>query len=270
MPSTIQVNQRAVDFTYVQERLNSEETIDLVKIPAGEFVMGSPDDEEGRWSDGREGPQHRVRVSEFWMGQYPVTQAQWRIVSGFTQVNRELEPDPSEFKGEMRPVEQVSWYDAVEFCDRLSQHTGRTYRLPSEAEWEYACRAGTTTPFHFGPTLSAQYSNYAASRVYGPGKEGEYRHKTVDVDYFNIANDFGLCDMHGNVDEWCLDHWHKNYDGAPDDGSTWIDGGNSNRRILRGGSWDRDPWSCRSASRLNFDPAGHLFSIGFRVILALR
>ncbi|NET11067.1 MAG: formylglycine-generating enzyme family protein, partial [Symploca sp. SIO2B6] len=130
MSSTIQVNEKKVDFTYVQERLDSEVTLDLIQIPSGGFMMGSPDNEEGRSSDGREGPQHRVNISSFWMGQYPVTQAQWRIVAGLTQVNRPLEPEPSSFSGDLRPVEQVSWYDAVEFCDRLTQHTGRTYRLP--------------------------------------------------------------------------------------------------------------------------------------------
>ncbi|NEO21280.1 MAG: formylglycine-generating enzyme family protein, partial [Moorea sp. SIO4A5] len=124
----------------------------MVAIPEGSFIMGSPETEEGHTND--ESPQHRVTVTSFFMGKYPVTQAQWQAVAALPQVNRELEPDPSHFKGKNRPVEQVSWYDAVEFCERLSQYTKRPYRLPSEAEWEYACRAGTTTPFHFGETIT--------------------------------------------------------------------------------------------------------------------
>ena len=120
----------------------------MVAIPGGSFTMGAPKNE--RYSSDRESPQHQVTVQSFLMGKYPVTQAQWKAVAALPKVNRDLKLEPSKFKGDDLPVEQVSWYDAVEFCDRLSQHTGKQYRLPSEAEWEYACRAGTTTPFHFG------------------------------------------------------------------------------------------------------------------------
>lgn len=118
--------------------------IETILIPAGTFLMGSPENEPDRWEDG--GPQHEVFVSSFLMGRYPVTQAQWRVVAGWDKVERDLKPDPSHFKGDNLPVEQVNWYEAIEFCQRLSDRTGRNYRLPSEAEWEYACRAGTTTP----------------------------------------------------------------------------------------------------------------------------
>ncbi|MEB3232086.1 MAG: formylglycine-generating enzyme family protein [Leptolyngbyaceae bacterium] len=253
--------------TCAQERLGEGVLLELIRIPAGTFMMGSPDDEQGRFSS--EGPQHRVSVPEFWMGQYPVTQQEWRVVAGFPQVKQELDPDPSRFKGSRRPVERVSWNDALEFCQRLTQHTGRTYRLPSEAEWEYACRAGTTTPFHFGPTLSAKYSNYDATQVYGPGEPGDYRQETVDVDHFGVANDFGLCDMHGNVWEWCQDDWHKNYEGAPPDGRPWLENpSQSNSRVYRGGSWFDSPRYCRSAYRYRYFPVIRLNRLGFRVVLA--
>ena len=153
------------------------------------------------------------------MGKYPVTQAQWRFVAAqLPQVNRELEIDPSRFKGDNLPVETISWLDAEEFCQRLSHHTGRLYRLPSEAEWEYACRAGTTTPFHFGETISPEFANYNGEYTYGNGEKGVYRKQTTPVGSFQVANPFGLYDIHGNVWEWCADDWHKNYQGAPSDG----------------------------------------------------
>jgi formylglycine-generating enzyme required for sulfatase activity len=130
----------------------------MMQIPAGTFLMGSPDDELERMES--EGPQHEVTFSQFFMGKYPITQAQWRAVSALPQVERELKANPSGFEGDLRPVESVSWYDAVEFCDRLTILTNRQYRLPTEAEWEYACRAGTTTPFHFGKTITTEFANY--------------------------------------------------------------------------------------------------------------
>ena len=264
----IRVERQTIEVTYAQERLSDEVLLELVHVPAGDFVMGSPEDEEGRYDN--EGPQHHVDIPEFWMGQYPVTQAEWRVVAGFPKVERDLKLDPSGFKGDRRPVERVSWHEAVEFCDRLTQHTGRTYRLPSEAEWEYACRASTTTPFHFGLTLSAQFSNYDATREYGPGEVGEYRQETTPIDQFGVANGFGFCDMHGNVWEWCLDHWHKNYEGAPTDGSAWLSSDKSKKRVVRGGSWDFNPRRCRSASRNHLSPEYQRRSLGFRVVLAPR
>jgi formylglycine-generating enzyme required for sulfatase activity len=208
------------------------------------------------------------------MGRYPVTQAQWRAIATLTPINRELNPDPSHFKGENRPVEQVSWYDAVEFCDRLSQLTGREYRLPTEAEWEYACRGGTTTPFHFGETITTDLANYRGtdhkeygwSGSYGQGPKGIYREETTPVGSFAIANPFGLSDMHGNVWEWCLDHWHENYEGAPTDGSAWLTEEENARRLLRGGSWYDDPRNCRSAYRTPDLPVVRDDDIGFRLV----
>jgi formylglycine-generating enzyme required for sulfatase activity len=239
----------------------------MMLIPAGTFLMGSPDDEPGRFDD--QGPQHEVSVPQFFMAKYPITQAQWRVVVALPQVQRELKPNPSEFQGDNRPVEQVDWDEAVEFCDRLTIHTNRQYRLPTEAEWEYACRAGTTTPFHFGVTITTDLANYDGSSEeygsYGPGPKGEYRQKTTPVDSFGIANAFGLCDMHGNVWEWCQDHWHENYEDAPTDGSAWIKGGDLSRRVGRGGSWIAYPRYCRSAYRNRDAPDSQDNTFGFRV-----
>ncbi|MEO1621996.1 MAG: SUMF1/EgtB/PvdO family nonheme iron enzyme [Cyanobacteria bacterium J06632_3] len=234
--------------------------IELMYIPGGSFQMGSP---EGEGPDD-ERPQHEVTVPSFMMGRYQVTQAQWRAVAALPEVERSLEADPSNFKGDNRPVERVSWEDAVEFCRRLTQYSGREYRLPSEAEWEYACRAGTTTPFHFGETLTSEIANYDATLTFGDGPEGVYREETTEVGNF-LANAFGLHDIHGNVWEWCQDHWHENYDGAPSDGSAWITGGDASQRLLRGGSWDDLPRFCRSAYRLNLTPDNANYIIGFRV-----
>ncbi|WP_293058702.1 MULTISPECIES: formylglycine-generating enzyme family protein [unclassified Moorena] len=260
--------QQADGFT---EDLGNGVELEMVAIPEGSFIMGSPETEEGHTND--ESPQHRVTVKSFFMGKYPVTQAQWQAVAALPQVNRELEPDPSHFKGKNRPVEQVCWYDAVEFCARLSQQTKWPYRLPSEAEWEYACRAGTTTPFHFGETITTDLANYDGNSTYGSGSKGKYVQETTPVGSFGVANDFGLYDMHGNVWEWCADHWHSNYEDAPTDGSVWEDyndndNRNNKRRLLRGGSWFYFPGFCRSGSRYNYNPAlrPNLDFIGFRVV----
>jgi len=266
--------QRAYHF---KEDLGNGVQLEMVAIPEGSFLMGSPKDEPGWHSS--QSPQHRVTVESFLMGKYPVTQAQWRAVAALPQVHRELKPDPSYFKGADRPVECVSWYDAVEFCARLTQKTGWQYRLPSEAEWEYACRAGSTTPFHFGETITTDLANYRGTDwdiggtvykgSYGQGSKGIYRKKTTDVGSFKVANDFGLYDMHGNVWEWCADSWHSNYEGAPTDGSVWEDeNDNENQsRLLRGGSWLNNPKDCRSAYRDGYAPGvTHVDTFGFRVV----
>lgn len=247
------------------EELGDGTGLEMVFVPGGKFVMGSPDDEPENEDD--EKPQHEVEVSPFYLGKYPVTQAQWRAVAALLQVERALEPEPSHFKGANRPVEQVSWHDAVEFCRRLSQHSGRDYQLPSEAEWEYACRARTTTPFYFGDTLSSELANYNGSITYADGPKGEYRNETTDVGSFP-ANGFGLYDMHGSVWEWCADDWHSNYGGAPNDGSAWVDENRTKtRRVLRGGSSQYFPGYCRSAIRFNNVPDLANYN-GFRVACA--
>jgi formylglycine-generating enzyme required for sulfatase activity len=249
-------------------------SLTMLWIPPGRFWMGSPEDEPERRTN--EGPQHLVQLQGFFLAQNPITQAQWREVAqwrpnrGERTWNQKLDSNPSRFKGDQRPVEQVSWDDAMEFCRRLSQRTGRHYTLPSEAQWEYACRAGTTTPFHWGATISTKLANYDGSEVYGNGEKGVYRQQTTDVFSFP-ANPWGLHDMHGNVLEWCADHWHDNYEGAPEDGRAWIDAKDKESddtmrfRLLRGGSWDVLPAGCRSAFRNNGRPDGRDDDIGFRV-----
>lgn len=237
-------------------------TLEMVAIPGGTFLMGSPENEPQR-SD-FESPQHPVTIRPFFLGKYPVTQAQWQAVAALPQVNRELDPNPSRFKGDDRPVEQITWYDAVEFCDRISQHTGKQYRLPSEAEWEYACRATTTAPFHFGETITTNLANYNGKYTYGSEPKGTYRDETTPVSSFGITNAFGLSDMHGNVWEWCADRWYENYEEAPINGSAWV-AGESNQRVLRGGSWNYGPHVCRSAYRSSYAADGWVILTGFRV-----
>ena len=251
-------------FTEPLEGLGDLIPLEMILVPGGTFQMGSAETEPERreW----EGPQHEVTVANFFMGRYPITQAQWRLVAAFPQVEQELDLDPSNFKGDNRPVEQVSWYDAVEFCARLAAHTSRPYRLPTEAEWEYACRAGTTTPFYFGETISPDLANYPGIETYNGGPKGEYRRETTPVNHFGIGNDFGLCDMHGNVWEWCQDHWHSSYEGAPKDGSAWLSENENASRIRRGGSWNGYPRNCRSASRDDSEPESRNDDIGFRIV----
>jgi formylglycine-generating enzyme required for sulfatase activity len=241
---------------YFTENINGVE-LDMVSIPGGTFKMGSPETEEDR-SD-REGPQHQVTVPSFFMGKYAVTQAQWQVVADrIPKVKIDLTSKPSRFDGDRLPVEQVSWLEAVEFCDRLSRHTGRIYRLPSEAEWEYACRAGTITAFHFGDMISPDLANYELKQ-------------TSPVGSFNVANRFGLYDMHGNVLEWCQDDWHNDYEGAPSDDSAWVDGDRKkdSSKLLRGGSWYVVPRDCRSAYRDPYSPDYRYNFIGFRLVSSM-
>ncbi|WP_364418155.1 formylglycine-generating enzyme family protein [Moorena sp. SIO3H5] len=272
--SKLNIKRHRRQIQYFTEDLGNGITLDMVAIPGGTFLMGSPETEEGHSNS--ESPQHQVTVKSFFMGKYQVTQAQWQAVAALAQVNTELKPNPSYFKGDDRPVERVSWDDAVEFCERLSQHTKRPYRLPSEAEWEYSCRARTTTPFHFGETITTDLANYHGKYTYGSGPKGKYVQETTPVGSFGVGNDFGLYDMHGNVWEWCADHWHSNYEDAPTDGSAWQDESNNdnyndnNWRLLRGGCWDYNPVLCRSGSRLNYNPALRHYgnNMGFRVVCA--
>jgi formylglycine-generating enzyme required for sulfatase activity len=271
---------------YFSEALDSSTNLDMMQIPGGSFMMGQTevekeelirlnDEEKYQQWYARELPRHSVTVPSFFLGKYPITQAQWAVVASYPKIEQDLESDPSNFKGANRPVEQVNWDDATEFCQRLSRHTGRTYCLPSEAQWEYACRAGTTTPFHYGETLSDELANYSAQDekigetlykgVYGRGVPGQYRKETTDVGQFP-ANLFGLYDMHGNVWEWCEDDWHSTYEGAPNDGSAWVETDRKELgRLLRGGSWYNPPEDCRSACRFDYTRAYRNSFIGFRV-----
>ena len=230
--------------------------LEMVVIPGESFLMGSPENEEGRFE--REGPQHEVSLPSFFMSKYPITQEQWKSV---------MKTNPSKFQGPKHPVENISWHEATAFCERLSEKTGRHYRLPNEAEWEYACRAGTTTPFHFGGTLTFELANYDASHAYSSEPAGEYRGETTEVGSF-LPNRFRLYDMHGNVWEWCADLWHHDYRKAPSDGRVWETDGNTSQRVLRGGAWDILPNGCRSAFRDCDVPGNKDASYGFRVVVS--
>ena len=247
------------------ETIAKDITLEMVSIPKGSFTMGAPASEAKSYYFER--PQHQVTIKPFLLGKYPINQAQWAAVAKLPKIQYDLKPDPSHFKGKNLPVENVSWNDAVEFCVRLSQKTGRSYRLPSEAEWEYACRAGTTTPFHFGDTVTPDLVNYRGNNSYGSAPKGIYRETTTAVGSFP-PNSFGLYDMHGNVWEWCQDIYHDNYNGAPIDGSAWESGGDNKNRVRRGGSWSSNVVDCRGAYRhwLSADIRNWFF--GFRVALA--
>lgn len=256
------IQQENREAQYFREDLGEGIVLDMVAIPGGEFLMGSP---EGEGSDD-EKPQHLVTVPPFYMGKFLITQAQWHRVASFPQVNISLESNPSYFKGENLPVEQVSWYDCQEFCARLSQYTGNTYCLPSEAEWEYACRAGTTTPFHFGETLTTDLANYDGNYSDIDDPEGKNRAKTTSVGSFP-PNGFGLYDMHGNLWEWCADHWHDRYDRAPADGSIWLDSDEWTRRVIRGGSWFLTYSIFRRSADRNHRNAGDRYcTFGLRIV----
>ncbi|MGK7898662.1 MAG: SUMF1/EgtB/PvdO family nonheme iron enzyme [Xenococcus sp. (in: cyanobacteria)] len=226
-------------------------TLEMIAIPSGKFLMGTADEEIERLCKKynveyfrAEKPQHKVTVQAFYMGIYPVTQAQYKTIMG---------NNPSRFQGDDRPVEKVSWDEAVEFCRKLSQQTGTEYRLPTEAEWEYACRAGTTTAYYFGDEITDNLVNYS-------GTVG----KTTSVGQYK-SNDFGLYDMHGNICEWCQDDWHDNYENAPNNGKEW-GSKESSIKVIRGGSWYNNPNDSRSAYRYFVTRDDRYFSLGFRVV----
>lgn len=244
------------------EDLGEGVMLEMVQIPGGTFAMGSPDSEPQR--EGSESPLHQVTLRSYYASRYEITQRQWRVVAAMAPVERQIDPSPSQFKGDDLPVESVSWHDAREFCQRLTRHTGRAYRLPSEAEWEYACRAQSSTPFCFGETLSSEIANYQASHTYGQGQKGNYRLAPVAVGALGAANDFGLYDVHGNVGEWCQDFYgrypteHVHDPRGPELGTN---------RVFRGGGWQSFPWLCRSASRGAAHPDLRRADLGFRVVL---
>ena len=206
-------------------------------------------------------PQRLVSLVSFFISRFEITQAQWQTVASLPRVERELTRNPSYIKGDQLPVDQVSWEDTSEFCKRLSRSTGRRYRLPTEAEWEYACRAGTTSLFHFGDKLSPDLANYRASSdaMAGPSPVGSK----------GVANRFGLFDMHGNVQEWCADSWHPNYQGAPLEGRAW-EGGDAKSRVLRGGAWTTDALACGSAVRVKGSATLRARGVGFRVVMTQK
>jgi formylglycine-generating enzyme required for sulfatase activity len=235
------------------EDLGNGVHLELVMIPGGAFLMGS----FVRHGYIDEQPQRRVSAGPFLMGKFPVTQEQWQTLMGKA---------PSRFKGARLPVDNISWKDASRFCERLSKRTGHVYRLPSEAQWEYACRAGTTGPFHFGETLTTAVANYNGEFTYQAEPKGVYRHSTTEVGSFP-PNAFGLFDMHGNVWEWCADPWHDTYEGAPADDRVWQFKGEDPYRAARGGCWHDTPDVCRSTTRLKSDANSGDEFMGFRVAM---
>nr|WP_294506585.1 SUMF1/EgtB/PvdO family nonheme iron enzyme [uncultured Rhodopila sp.] len=266
--------------------------IEMVAIPGGSFTMGSPDSEPLRQPV--EGPQHHVTLAPFFISAAPVTQAQWSaiVLAHPHPIGRNLDPSPGFFRGVDLPVETITWNQAQELCLRLTEISGRTYRLPTEAEWEYACRAGTSGPFHFGPTIAPGLANYCGtggavcgdsngksiatdvydnvtyrSGAYDKGPIGICRNTTTRAGTFP-PNRFGLYDMHGNVWEYCLDVWSDNYADVPLDGSPNQEGSQGDYRVLRGGSWSHNPAICRSAYRDAIDPTvtGWQGRIGLRVV----
>ena len=233
--------------------------IKLMRIPTGKFLMGSSETEEKRH---KSESQHEVIINQnFYMGSTEVTQAQWQKV---------MRNNPSKFQGDQLPVEQISWDEAIEFCKRLSEmpqekKAGRKYRLPTEAEWEYACRAGTTTPFHFGSQLNGKQANCNGTKPFGTDIKGPFLEKTSSAGKYP-ANGWGLHDMHGNVYEWCSD-WDGDYSAdsvtAPSGPAT------GSSRVYRGGGWHRTAVNCRSASRGGSAPSFRNGDLGFRVALSL-
>ena len=262
---------------HFEEEIAEDLSIKMIVVPGGSFMMGSPEGELGSYSD--EKPQHLVTVPSFAIAQTLVTQAQWKAIAQLPKVKQKLNSSPSYHLGDDRHVEQINWLEAVEFCDRLTRLTCKPYRLPSEAEWEYACRAGTITAFNMGPTIATDFANYRGrddvrddrtiSGSYGEGPKGNYRGKTTPSQTFS-ANGWGLYDTHGNLWEWCADDWHDNYEGAPIDGSVWDASNDSGSKVTRGGSWFSTPQYCRSAIRNSNAPGYRSYTIGFRVILPLR
>jgi formylglycine-generating enzyme required for sulfatase activity len=222
-------------------------SLEMVYIHAGKFSIGSPANEIDR-SD-NENPRQTINLPAFFMSRFPITQRQWKVV---------MDNNPAIFIGNAdRPVESISWDDVQAFCRTLMEHTGRTYRLPSETEWEYACRAGTMTSFCFGEAIASNLANYNGTNA-----------ATAEVGSYP-ANGFGLHDMHGNVWEWCADNWHEDYDLLPKDGSAWTQGGDRSCRVVRGGSW-RDPAHyCRSAKRYHNAANQGDRATGFRLAITL-
>ena len=227
----------------------------MLVIPQGMFQMGS-----SRLMGGTdERPQHLVHVKSFMMSKFLITQGQWKTVTP--------KLPPCRFRGDQLPVERVSWKDAQLFCKRLSEKTGHNYHLPSEAQWEYACRAGTDTPFSFGETLIIDVANFNGEHTFREELRGYYRHVTTEGGNFP-PNAFGLYDMHGNLWEWCEDTWLDDYSSSPRDGSSYQDKENL-YRVARGGSWHEPPDLCRSASRLRVLQSEADEFIGVRVVCSV-
>jgi formylglycine-generating enzyme required for sulfatase activity len=237
--------------------LGNEVNMVVVFIPAGEFEMGSPMEELKRDDDES---QHHIKLTKaFYIGKFEVTQLQYRVI---------MNENPSKFGGDKLPVDNVNWYEAARFLKKLSDKTGLKFRLPTEAEWEYACRAGTTGAFNTGTTLDSDFANYDARDPYADGIIGKYLDRTTNVGSYQ-PNAFGLCDMHGNVWEWCSDIYDEDYykvtpltdPKGPQEGKA---------KVIRGGAWNEEAYKCRSADRNHRWPKDNQPIIGFRVVLDIE
>jgi formylglycine-generating enzyme required for sulfatase activity/class 3 adenylate cyclase len=246
---------------YLREPLEKEE-LRMIAIPGGEYKMGSQNT-----NTPYDFSKPLIKVPTLLVSQHPITKAQWKVVAQWNTINRTLKKITNK-KGAMNsPVVSISWHDAVEFCDRLSSRTNSNYRLLTESEWEYVCRAGSSTPFFTGETISATYANYDARISSSREEKGLYRQEVTPVDYFKYPNRFGLFDMHGNVWEWCLDNWNEKYFHLSSDREMWYSELVS-RRVIRGGSFRSEPSCCTSNYRQgNDEPAEN---IGFRIARDLR
>ena len=256
------INRSHHSVKYCAEDLGDDINLEMIKIPDGELIHNSPD-------KGRNNTTHQksLRIYSFYLAKFPTTQRQWQQVARLPQVKRKLQLKPAQFSGADLPVENVSWYDAIEFCQRLSQATGKQYRLPLEAQWEYACRARTTTPFSFGQTITSEIANYNGRYTYADELKGEYRKTTTPVNKF-FPNAFGLYGMHGNVWEWCADDWQDNYQNIYSDRS--IDNSSENQiKVIRGGSWGSRPAFCSSTHRDRFIADNFNNFIGFRCVIEI-
>jgi formylglycine-generating enzyme required for sulfatase activity len=274
----VNVVKTSKESQYLDFNLGSGAKLEMVRIPAGIFMMGQTSEEqqeliaklgEDNYQEycGGELPQHLVNVPEFYLGKYPVTQRQYLAI---------MDENPSCWIDGGLPIENVSWRDAQKFCKKLSAKLGKNFGLPSEAQWEYACRAGTKTPFHFGETIDRRVANHRTEdwdydrrtypEYYDDGEFSDFEQKTTCVGYYRLANNFGLYDMHGNICEWCEDRWHENYHGAPVDGSAWVSATGNSDRLLRGGSLSDYPIGCRSAYRFRLPADGRYSNVGFRVL----
>ena len=250
-----QINSRtSASAQYFTEDLGESVTLDIIAIPAGNFVMGA----RGKNHNSDESPPHEVHVPAFGLSKYSITQAQYQAVMG---------KKPSMFSGENLPVERVNWHDAREFCQKLAIMTGKQYRLPSEAEWEYACKAGSTTTFFLGDMITSKFANFHGEVAWNNGPGGVFRGQTTEVGMFP-PNKFGLYDMHGNVFDWCEDIYEANYRDAPNNGIAWEIQDGEELRVLRGGSWYHTPIACASTTRLRIQPNYRAPDIGIRVAIS--
>jgi len=260
------IGRRRASAQQLVQRLGKDVALHMVQIPGGTFRMGAPDDEPGAKSSER--PQHLVSVAPFYLGKVPVTLDQWCAVMGARPAAMKI-AESSFKKSGRQPAVRVSFDEVEEFCARLSRRARRIFRLPTEAEWEYGCRAGTSSAFAFGPTITGDVVIHDGEAIRRANPDGLHV-TTRPVGSLRVANAFGLYDMHGQVWEWCQDWWHGHYQNAPADASAWTGGGALHTRVLRGGSWYAAAELCRSASRMMGGETGiRSRQIGFRVAMTV-